>query len=264
LDVSSVLEQVRRLARGSTLGRRYSSTRHRRALRAWSTSDERLAAFYSQFVSAGDLCFDIGANYGNRTKVFAHLGAHVVAVEPQAACAGILHAAYDSSDRVEILQAAVSETEGEAELMIADSHVLSSLSPEWVQAVKSSGRFRHTRWNAREHVRTTTLDSMISRFGMPDFVKIDVEGYELHVLRGMTELPSYLSFELTIPECFEDAMSCIDHLSGLGTPVFNYSLGESMGLALPEWIGGDLLKRLLGQRAEPAFGDVFVSRTVPS
>jgi hypothetical protein len=37
--------------------------------------------FYSQFVSPGDLVFDIGANVGDRTAVFVSLGARVVAVE---------------------------------------------------------------------------------------------------------------------------------------------------------------------------------------
>jgi len=30
-----------------------------------------------------DLCIDIGANYGNRTKVFINLSYKIVAIEPQ-------------------------------------------------------------------------------------------------------------------------------------------------------------------------------------
>ncbi|HEY1471426.1 MAG TPA: FkbM family methyltransferase [Candidatus Acidoferrum sp.] len=37
---------------------------------------------YSEFVSAGDLVFDIGANIGDYAEMFARLGARVVAVEP--------------------------------------------------------------------------------------------------------------------------------------------------------------------------------------
>ena len=43
-------------------------------------------AFYSQFISKDNLCFDIGANVGNRTSVFAALKAKVIAVEPQKYC----------------------------------------------------------------------------------------------------------------------------------------------------------------------------------
>jgi len=42
----------------------------------------RWRRFYSQFVRAGDLVFDIGANRGDRTEVFVEMGARVVAVEP--------------------------------------------------------------------------------------------------------------------------------------------------------------------------------------
>ncbi|UCF00102.1 MAG: hypothetical protein JSV82_03285, partial [Planctomycetota bacterium] len=38
--------------------------------------------FYSQLIKRDDLCFDIGANIGDKTNVFVHLGAVVVAVEP--------------------------------------------------------------------------------------------------------------------------------------------------------------------------------------
>src|SRR5271165_6144392 len=42
-----------------------------------------IAELYRQFISAGDLCFDIGANIGEVSQVMLDLGARVVAVEPQ-------------------------------------------------------------------------------------------------------------------------------------------------------------------------------------
>jgi hypothetical protein len=46
--------------------------------------------FYQQFINAGDLVFDVGANEGNRVQVFLDLNANVVAVEPQPNCIEIL------------------------------------------------------------------------------------------------------------------------------------------------------------------------------
>src|SRR5262245_14614026 len=43
-------------------------------------------ALYRPFIHPGDLCFDIGANYGFKTEVFLSLGARVVAFEPQPDC----------------------------------------------------------------------------------------------------------------------------------------------------------------------------------
>ena len=36
----------------------------------WSDRDERLKLFYSEFIKPGDLVFDVGANMGNRSKLF--------------------------------------------------------------------------------------------------------------------------------------------------------------------------------------------------
>ena len=56
---------------------------HAKELLTWTEEDERRLRFYAQFVSPGDLVFDVGANFGNRTKVLLRLGASVVAFEPQ-------------------------------------------------------------------------------------------------------------------------------------------------------------------------------------
>lgn len=45
--------------------------------------------FYEQFIRPNDICFDIGANMGNRTEVFLKLGAKVIAVEPQSECVNL-------------------------------------------------------------------------------------------------------------------------------------------------------------------------------
>src|SRR4051794_3343627 len=50
--------------------------------------------FFSQFVRRGDLVFDIGANVGERSRIFLDLGARVVAVEPNPSCADVIRARY--------------------------------------------------------------------------------------------------------------------------------------------------------------------------
>ena len=248
----------------SAVGARLLRARHLRRLRSWTAADANLAAFYARFVRPGELCFDVGANRGNRTKVFLALGAHVVAVEPQGACADVLTAAYGRHPRVTVVRAALGAREGEAEMHIADNDVLSSLSPDWMRAVKASGRFPDEGWTASERVPLTTLDALASRYGAPKFVKIDVEGYELEVLCGMSALPACLSFELTIPECLDRALACIDALDALGDPLYNYSLGEAMHLELPAWVRGDALKARVEAADRPLFGDVFACREAPT
>ncbi|MEE3202002.1 MAG: FkbM family methyltransferase, partial [Acidobacteriota bacterium] len=50
----------------------------------------RLRKLYRQFVSTGDLVFDLGAHVGNRTRAFNALGCRVIAVDPHPDCVRIL------------------------------------------------------------------------------------------------------------------------------------------------------------------------------
>lgn len=217
-----------------------------------------MRSFYSQFVTSGDLCFDVGAKVGNRTRVLHSIGARVVAVEPQLACARLLRITFGFSPRVRVLRVALGDAEGAAEIMIASADTLSSLSPDWIDAVVSSGRFSEVSWNTRELVEVSTLDKLIRRYGVPRFIKIDVEGYEYQVLRGLSMRVPYLSFEFA-PEYRRSAFDCVDRLSGLGMGLFNFSHGESMRLAHRHWLGAAELKASMSQLIDEGmdFGDVY-------
>ena len=154
--------------------------------------------FYSQFISNKDVVFDIGANVGNRTRVFAELADLVVAVEPQYSCMESLQAEFKGNRKVILVREAAGAKEGRGYLR--PSGVLSSLSPSWIDAVKKSGRFSCHSWGDPYPVGITTLDRLIQIFGVPSFVKIDVEGYEPEVLRGLSSPVGALSYEFT-PEC---------------------------------------------------------------
>jgi FkbM family methyltransferase len=166
-------------------------------------------ALYRPFVPRGGLVFDIGANIGERTSIFLALGARIVAVEPQSDCSARLRQRFGETIAIE--QAAVGAEEGTADLLIASAHTISSLSPEWVAGVQESGRFSEHRWDEKVTVPVTTLDALIVRYGTPDFTKIDVEGYELAVLRGLSQPLPALSFEFDF-ELGEQRLMCVVQL----------------------------------------------------
>ncbi len=216
----------------------------------------RAAALYRRFVSPGGLVFDVGANVGERTAVFVELGARVVAVEPQAECAARLRARFGGAVTVE--HAAAGAEEGRAELLVASANTISSLNPDWVERVQKSGRFSSYRWDESISVPVTTLDRLIEKHGVPDFVKVDVEGYELEVLRGLSRPVPVLSFEFDF-ELIEQRLASVDRLSEVGMQTFNFSRGETLELALPDWVEAGAIKDYL--RATPRdvlfFGDVY-------
>lgn len=119
------------------------------------------------------------------------------------------------------------------ELKISDAHVLSSMSSRWIESTKKSGRFSPYNWNNSIEVKIDTLDSMIN-IGIPTFIKIDVKGYELEVLQGLSEPIKYLSLEFTADD-IEESFHCLNHLDSLGSYRYNISLGESLLFKNSNW-----------------------------
>jgi FkbM family methyltransferase len=190
--------------------------------------------FYHQFINAGDLVFDVGANEGNRVQVFLDLKANIVAVEPQPNCIEILKQKFDN--KIIIEQVGLSNESGELEMFIANDSTISSFSSEFIDKT-SSGRFSNYSWEQKIKVPVVTMDSLIEKYGIPKFCKIDVEGFEINVLKGLNHQIPFLSFEYCVPEMQEKMHECIVQLhkiSPLGK--FNYSVEESMKLELSDWV----------------------------
>jgi FkbM family methyltransferase len=190
--------------------------------------------------------------------VFLKLGARVVAVEPQPLCALILRVVFGRNGRVTVLRKALGAAEGTAQLRVSTASTISSMSTEWIDAVTRSGRFEGSRWTGRRKVAVATLDGLIQRWGEPSFVKIDVEGFEYEVLRGLSRPLAAVAFEFT-PEFMSSALKCLNHLQQLGPYRFNYSLGESMEWGLDRWLDGrEFATRLETLRDDTSvFGDIY-------
>jgi hypothetical protein len=64
-----------------------------------------------------------------------------------------------------------------------------------------------------------------------------------------------------VPEFIDAALTCAAHLAGLDEYEFNYSLGESMELALAGWVGPEEVSRCLqGYEGTDEWGDVYARR----
>jgi FkbM family methyltransferase len=221
----------------------------------------RRRAFYGQFIRPGSLCMDIGSHVGDRIGTWLELGARVVAIEPQPRFLRLLRALYGDRDGVVLLGIGLSDVAGPRTLHVSSrTPTVSTFSVDWIQDVRRDDRFRWIEWDRRVHVHVDTLDNLIQRYGEPAFCKIDVEGYELNVLQGLSRPLSALSFEY-IPVAWRRACACIDRLSELGAYEFRRSPVETMRWLDEGWRSALEMKDAL-QAMPPTdgSGDVYARR----
>jgi FkbM family methyltransferase len=216
-------------------------------------STQREQDFYRRLLVGlrhDDLIFDVGANQGAKTDIFLRLGARVVAVEPDEACHAILQDRFLryrlKSRPVTLVGKAVSDGVGSIEMYIdGPGSALNTISLKWANYLKENKE--HFEWqhcgldfSRRKRVATTTVEELTSLYGMPFFVKIDVEGHELSVLRGIQRPIPFLSFEVNMRAFRDEGIQCVQTLSRLKPDgYFNYTPDCSSGLVLKEWLGSD-------------------------
>jgi len=218
----------------SWLGRLYRAVR-RPAVRA---AHKKEVGLYRAILGDGArLIFDIGAYDGHKTAAFLELGARVVACEPDAANFRLLGVRFRRfGRRVVLKQVAVGDRVGTGFFLVHHpGSAFNTLNPKWRTMLEADGQ---TRWKEDiafsgdgYTVVLTTLDELIREYGVPDFIKIDVEGYEKQVFEGLSQRIPCISFECQLPEFKDDLLAILRRLEG---SMFNVVYNER--LVLPEWL----------------------------
>lgn len=185
--------------------------------------DPPLLRLACELVRPGDTVWDVGANMGLfsfAAAVAAGPAGHVLAVEPDTELAGLLRrsaadapAGAPGHAPVEVLPAAVSDEQSVARFNIArrnraTSH-LAGFGTDMAGGVRSS-----------QLVPTVTLDWLATRFPAPDLLKIDVEGAELAVLGGGSQVLAR-SPTVICEVMAEHAAAAFDILTGHGYTVYD-------------------------------------------
>lgn len=189
--------------------------------------------FYKTYVNANDLCFDIGANIGERTDVLLKVGAKVIAIEPQSSCFHAMRKKYGNNKKVDVLNFAVGSQEKLAQLMICDENKeCSTLSNQFIEVYAFKSNLK---WSNVEEVKVVTLENLCQQYGVPKFCKIDVEGYESEVFLGLKTPIKYICFEFNML-LLNDTAKSLKVLSSLGNYHCNYIKYEQMNLVLKNWM----------------------------
>ncbi|MDN5750422.1 MAG: FkbM family methyltransferase [Pseudonocardia sp.] len=220
----------------------------------------RLVRFYRPFLGPGDVGFDVGAHVGSRVRAWRKLGVLVGAVEPQPDLVRVLRLLFGRDPGVTVVSQAVGARAGRARLGVATrTPTVSSMSREWIGAVAADGGFARVRWDRSVEVAVTTLDALVAAHGEPAFCKVDVEGFEVEVLAGLSRPVRALSFEYLPPahDAALAALALVERL-GEGRYRYNYSPVETLRWASERWLDAAGLVRLLDRvRPTGRSGDVY-------
>ena len=154
------------------------------------------------------LAFDVGMYDGADTDYLLRSGFRVVAVEAHPLLCRRAEARFAreiGEGRLAIANVAIAGDEGTTELSLCGDDLGSSSIV--------ADKLRGTRHAGTLQVPATTILSLFSAHGVPDYMKIDIEGADRHCILPLTAgtAPRQLSFEVD-----EDVLELVAHLSGIG------------------------------------------------
>lgn len=136
---------------------------------------------------------DVGAHEGNLISRFIDLmpAAKAYAIEPSPKSFSILSKRFENSSRLTLVNKGVSDIEGVLELAIFQDNELNNF------------RKHHKLDNLMDllKVDVTTLDNIFFEKASIDFLKIDVEGFEMKVLQGASKLLKSNKIGMIYIEC---------------------------------------------------------------
>lgn len=141
------------------------------------------------------LAIDIGANRGDWTKAALAKGYKVIAIEPGKIFNQLVKNFIYNPDVIPLKFAVSSSDNMNIEFYECVEDGLSTINKDWLTAdgMPYKGKEFYT-----SSANTITLDTLAAKYGVPDLIKLDVEGAEWHVFKGLSSKMGTIAFEWTL------------------------------------------------------------------
>ncbi len=147
------------------------------------------------------LIFDVGFHTGEDTFYYLKQGYNVVGIEANPLLVSNAQKKFDKaieSKQLQLLNIGMAKEEG-----ILPFYINLHLS-EWSSFDKELGSRMNTQYKNVE-VACKKLSTLFDEFGVPHYLKIDIEGYDsicLETIVGYNNYPAYISCEASSIDCF--------------------------------------------------------------
>lgn len=167
------------------------------------------------FINDSTIVYDIGSNIGVHTQAFAKTAKHVYSFEPNNNNYKLLEINTYHDKNVSLYKYALSDSVGIAKI---EQYELGSIG--------NFGECKLT--DVGQDCKMTTIDELVNtrQIEPPHVIKIDVEGHEQNVFRGMRE-----TIKHNLPVIFYEAMHCdlisiYDMLNQFGYELYWYPVNN--------------------------------------
>jgi FkbM family methyltransferase len=160
------------------------------------------------------LAFDIGANIGKWSLSNSKKYEKIIAVEAFPECFLKLKENLKHNENIECINYVVHNKDKEITFYESEEYdTISTTNKSWLCSPVS--RF-YACTDIKEHILPTIkLDDMIKIYGLPDVIKIDVEGGEYETILSLNQKVPYLCFEW-VSELKDVYLNCLHHLVKIG------------------------------------------------
>lgn len=187
------------------------------------------------------LVFDVGCHKGEFAFACLNRFPQCTVVALDASYRNFHHLQRYASRNLKVLHRVVSDTDDvETNFFISTAHSkVGTASRDYIQKSRFTKgnkdlHARFVQWDRTEKVPSITLDTLIEKYGKPQLIKIDTEGYEHEVLRGLSQTVEHVLFEWH-EEDPHKVHKCIEHLKSIGYKEFgiigNFVEGDVFDMA---------------------------------